>query len=159
MNWRTVLKRGRRKMEQEIVVEYENDGEASHFLNFGSKAMPDLRINYTGIPLPERGGTANRLLCASALYCYASTLAAAMTARGVKNLRLKGKAVSETGKDEFQRTKINKIIIEVTVSLEDKYLPVLEKCKKIMEKGCFLTSSLENGMTVEHSIRNSEDRG
>jgi hypothetical protein len=82
-----------------------------------------------------------------------------MTARGVKNLRLKGKAVSETGKDEFQRTKINKIIIEVTVSLEDKYLPVLEKCKKIMEKGCFLTSSLENGMTVEHSIRNSEDRG
>jgi nitrogen regulatory protein PII len=80
-----------------------------------------------------------------------------MTARGVKNMGLKGKATSETTKDEFQRTKINKIKIEVTVSLEDKYLPVLEKCKKIMEKGCFITFSLESGITVEHSIRNSSD--
>ena len=144
-------------MDPEIVVEYERDGETSHCINWGSKAMPDLRIDYKGIPLPERGGTANRLLCASALYCYASTLAAAMTARGVKNLGIKGKAISETVKDEFQRTKISKIKIEVTVSLEDKYLPVLEKCKKIMEKGCFITSSLENGITVEHSIRNSSD--
>jgi uncharacterized OsmC-like protein len=142
-------------MNPEIVVEYEHDGETSHCLNWGSKAMPDLRIDYTGIPLPERGGTANRLLCASALYCYASTLTAAMSARGVKNLRLTGKAVSETFKDEYHRTKIGKIKIEITVSLEDKYLPVLEKCKKIMEKGCFVTSSLESGMTVEHVIQNS----
>jgi uncharacterized OsmC-like protein len=151
------IKRGGRKMFPEIVVEYERDGETSHCLNWGSKAMPNLRIDYTGIPLPERGGTANRLLCASALYCYASTLAAAMTARGVKNMGLKGKATSETTKDEFQRTKINKIKIEVTVSLEDKYLPVLEKCKKIMEKGCFITFSLESGITVEHSIQNSSN--
>ena len=144
-------------MEQEIVVYYDHDGETSHSLKWGSMAMPDLRIDYTGIPLSERGGTANRLLCASALYCYASTLAAALAASGVKNLRLKGKAISENVKDEFQRTKIGKIKIEVTVSLEDKYLPVLEKCKKIMEKGCFITSSLENGITVEHSIRNSSD--
>jgi organic hydroperoxide reductase OsmC/OhrA len=142
-------------MEQEIVVSYDHDGGTSHSLKWDSRAMPDLCIDYTGIPLSERGGTANRLLCASALYCYASTLAAALAARGVKNLRLKGKAVSENVKDEFQRTKIGKIKIEVTVSIEDKYLPVLEKCKKIMEKGCFITSSLENGMTVEHSIRNS----
>jgi uncharacterized OsmC-like protein len=151
------MKRGGRKMDPEIVVEYERDGETSHCLNWGSKAMPNLRIDYTGIPLPERGGTANRLLCASALYCYASTLAAAMTARGVKNLGVKGKATSETIKDEFQRTKINKIKIEVTVSLEDKYLPVLDKCKKIMERGCFVTFSLESGITVEHSIRNSSN--
>jgi hypothetical protein len=80
-----------------------------------------------------------------------------MTARGVKNLKLKGKAFSETVKDEFQRTKIGKIKIEVIVSVEEKYLPVLEKCKKIMEKGCFITASLEKGISVEHSIRNSTD--
>jgi uncharacterized OsmC-like protein len=142
-------------MDPEIVVEYEHDGANSHLLNWGAKAMPNLRIDYTGIPLPERGGTANRLLCASALYCYASTLAAAMTSRGVKSLGLKGKATSEITKDEYQRTKINKIKIEITVSLEDKYLPVLEKCKRIMEKGCFVTSSLESGITVEHVIQNS----
>jgi organic hydroperoxide reductase OsmC/OhrA len=142
-------------MDPEIVVEYERDGETSHRLHWGSKAMPDLRLDYTGIPLSERGGTANRLLCASALYCYASTLAAALTARGVKNFGLNGKATSETIKDNSQRTKISKMKIEVTVSLEDKYLPVLEKCKKIMEKGCFVTFSLENGIAVEHSIQNS----
>jgi organic hydroperoxide reductase OsmC/OhrA len=144
-------------MTQELFVEYEHDGQTSHYVNWGSKAMPDLHIDYAEIPLPERGGTANRLLCASALYCYASTFAAAMTARGVKNLKLKGKAVSETIKDEFQRNKIGRIKIEVTVSLEEKYLPVLEKCKKIMEKGCFITSSLEDGIRIEHSIRNSAD--
>jgi uncharacterized OsmC-like protein len=142
-------------MNPEIVVVYEREGETSHLLNWGSKAMPNLCIDYTGIPIPERGGTANRLLCASALYCYASTLAAALTARGVKTMGIKGKATSETLKDELQRIKINKIKIEMTVSLEDKYLPVLEKCKKIMEKGCFITFSLESGITVEHSILNS----
>jgi uncharacterized OsmC-like protein len=156
-DWQTIRKKGGRKMEKEITVEYEHDGQTSHCLNWSSKAMPDLRIDYTGIPPAERGGTANRLLCASVLYCYASTLAAAMTARGVKNLKLKGKAFSETVKDEFQRTKIGKIKIEVIVSVEEKYLPVLEKCKKIMEKGCFITASLEKGMSVEHSIRNSSD--
>jgi uncharacterized OsmC-like protein len=144
-------------MDPEIVVEYERDGETSHSLNWNSKAMPNLRIDYTGIPLPERGGTANRLLCAAALYCYASTLAAALTARGVKNIGLKGTATSETIKDSSQRTKISRIKIEMTVSLDDKYLPVLEKCKKIMERGCFVTFSLESGITVEHSIQNSSN--
>lgn len=143
--------------DQSITVEYTRQGEDAHFLAFGSKAFSDIKIDYAGMPLSQRGGTANRFLCASALYCYASTLAAAMTARGVKNMGLKGKATSETTKDEFQRTKINKIKIEVTVSLEDKYLPVLEKCKKIMEKGCFITFSLESGITVEHSIQNSSN--
>jgi nitrogen regulatory protein PII len=82
-------------------------------------------------------------------------LAAALTARGVKNPGIKGRATSETINDEFQRTKINKIKIEIVVSLENKYLPVLEKCKKIMEKGCFVTFSLESGIAVEHLIRNS----
>ena len=84
-------------MDPEIVVEYERDGGDVPLSQLRTKKRsPIFRIDYTGIPLPERGGTANRLLCASALYCYASTLAAAMTARGVKNLRLKGKAISET---------------------------------------------------------------
>ena len=145
-------------MEPEIVVEYERQGEAVHALSWGSKAMPDLRIDYSGIPLPERGGTANRLLCASALYCFASTLAAALTARGVKNPGIQGRAVSETIKDEYQRVKLSKVKIEVTVSMEEKYLPVLEKCKKIMEKGCFITSSLEKAIAFEYSICNSLDK-
>jgi osmotically inducible protein OsmC len=142
-------------MEPEIVVEYELQGEAGHALSWGSKAMPDLRIDYSGIPLPERGGTANRLLCASALYCFASTLTAALTARGVKSPGIRGRAVSETVKDEYQRIKLSKIRIEVTVSLEEKYLPVLEKCIKIMEKGCFITSSLEKAVAFEYAIRHS----
>ena len=144
-------------MEPEIAVEYVRNGETAHDLTWGSAAVPNLRIDYAGIPPAERGGTANRLLCASALYCFASTLAAALTARGVKNFGLKGRAVSGTVKDELQRTRVGKIRIEITVSLEDKFLPVLERCKKIMEKGCFITSSLEKAIAIEYSIRNSSE--
>jgi len=146
------LKRSQMMNDQSITVEYTRQGEDAHFLAFGSKAFSDIKIDYAGMPLSQRGGTANRLLLASALFCYASTFAAAMAARGAKIQSLSGKAKSETGKDEWQRPKIDKIRIEIGVQLEEKYLPVLEKCQKIMEKGCFITLSLIGGIQIEHSI-------
>jgi len=142
--------------DQSITVEYARQGEDAHFIAFGSKAFSDIRIDYTGMPLSHRGGTANRFLCASALYCYASTLAAALIARGAKIQSLTGRATSETGRDDIQRIKVNKIQIDIFVDIEDKFLPVLEKCKKIMEKGCLVTSSLASGIQVEHSITRAE---
>lgn len=142
--------------DQSITVEYTRQGEDAHFLAFGSKAFSDIKIDYAGMPLSQRGGTANRFLCASALYCYASTLAAALIARGAKIQSLTGRATSETGKDDIQRIKVNKIQIDIFVDIEDKFLPVLEKCKKIMEKGCLVTYSLASGIQVEHSITRAE---
>jgi uncharacterized OsmC-like protein len=139
--------------EKEVVVEYRRDGDDKHILSLDSKALPEIRIDYTGIPKDKRAGTAQSLLAASALYCFASTFGSALAARGATIKSLIGKAVSEKEKDEYYRTKVSNIQIEVEVDLNDADLPTLERCKKIMENGCLITYSLNQGIEVEHNIK------
>ena len=144
---------GKTMGEEEVVVEYRRDGDDKHILSLNSKAVPEIRIDYTGIPKDARAGTAQRLLAASALYCFASTLGAALAARNATIRSLTGRAVSEKDKDEYYRTKVSNIQIEVEVDVNDGDLPTLEKCEKIMENGCLITYSLNQGIEVEHTIK------
>ena len=139
-------------MSNEIKVEYQLIGPDTHKLVFNSKAMPDITIDYTGIPMEERGGTSVELLTASALYCFAATLNSSLVARkaDVKSLTAKATAVKE--KDEVFRTKISSIEMDVNVGLEDKDIPILKKCEKIMERGCLVTYTLEEAIEIEHTI-------
>lgn len=139
--------------EKEIIVTYKREGDDGHCLCLGTAALPDIRIDYTGIPKDARAGTAQRLLAASALYCFASTLGAALAARGVTIKSLTGRALSEKEKDEYYRTKVGNIQIEIEVDVNDADLPTLEKCEKIMENGCLITYSLNQGIEVEHTIK------
>jgi uncharacterized OsmC-like protein len=139
--------------EKEIMVTYQREGEDGHRLTLGTPAIPEIRIDYTGIPKDARAGTAQRLLCASALYCFASTLGSALAARGATIKSLTGRAVSEKDKDEYYRTKVSNVQIEVEVDVNDGDLPTLEKCEKIMENGCLITYSLNQGIEVEHTIK------
>jgi len=143
--------------EKEILVKYQRQGDDRHSLFMGSEGLPNISIDYTGIPQDQRGGTASRLLCASALYCFASTLGSALTARGAKIRSLSGRAVLEKGRDDYYRPKVSRIRIEMDVDVADADLPVLEKCKSVMEHGCLVTYSLEEGIEVEHIIRRSEE--
>ncbi len=142
--------------EKEVAVEYRREGDDRHILALGSKAIPEIKIDYTGIPKDERAGTAQRLLAASALYCFASTLGSALAARGATIKSLTGRAVSEKDKDEYYRTKLSNIRIEVEVDVNDGDLPTLEKCEKIMENGCLITYSLNQGVEVEHAIKRTK---
>ena len=144
------------KEDEVIMVEYHRQGQDGHFLALGSPALPDMHIDYTGIPQDQRAGTANRLLCASALYCFASTLGSALIARGATIKSLSGRAVSQKEKDDYYRTKVSRIRIEIDVNVEEKDLPILEKCQKIMERGCLITYSLDGGIEIEHSIKRAE---
>jgi len=139
--------------EKEIMVTYQREGEDGHRLTLGTPAIPEIRIDYTGIPKDARAGTAQILLCASALYCFASTLGSALAARGATIKSLTGRAVSEKDKDEYYRTKVSNVQIEVEVDVNDGDLPTLEKCEKIMENGCLITYSLNQGIEVEHTIK------
>jgi uncharacterized OsmC-like protein len=142
--------------EKEIIVTYKREGDDRHCLCLGTSAVPDIRIDYTGIPRDARAGTAQRLLAASALYCFASTLGSALAARGATIKSLTGRAVSEKDKDEYYRTKVSNIRIEVEVDVNDGDLPTLEKCEKIMENGCLITYSLTQGIEVEHAIKRTK---
>jgi uncharacterized OsmC-like protein len=138
--------------DSEITVGYRREGDDIHHLLLGSDAVDDIRIDYTGIPNDQRGGTASKLLCAAALYCFASTFASALKARGARIESLSAKAVANKGRDDYYRTKLQDIRIEVDVDLGDTELPILEKCEKIMQRGCLVTYSLSEGIEVEHAI-------
>lgn len=142
--------------EKEVVVEYRRDGDDKHILFLNTKAIPEIRIDYTGIPKDARAGTAQRLLAASALYCFASTLGGALATRNAIIKSLTGRAVSDKDKDEYYRTKVNNIQIEVEVDVNDGDLPTLERCEKIMENGCLITYSLNEGIEVEHTIKRAQ---
>jgi uncharacterized OsmC-like protein len=137
----------------EIAVEYVHEGEDLHRLITGSGALPEIRIDYSNIPPDERGGNAVRLLCASNLYCFAGTLASALTARGADVKSMTGKATALKEKDEIRRTRITEITISIDVELDDKDMPVFEKCKKIMQRGCLITYSLEDAIEIEYEIK------
>lgn len=139
--------------EKEVVVEYRREGDNQHILTLGTAAIPEIRIDYTGIPKEQRAGTAQRLLAASALYCFASTLGSALSARNVAIRSLTGKATSEKEKDDYYRTKVSRIQINIEVDVAESDLPTLEKCAKFVENGCLITYSIGQGIEVEHTIK------
>ncbi len=139
--------------EKKVVVEYRREGDNQHILTLGTAAIPEIRIDYTGIPKEERAGTAQRLLAASALYCFASTLGSALSARNATIQSLTGKAASEKEKDDYYRTKVSRIQIDIEVDVPESDLSTLEKCEKFVENGCLITYSIGQGIEVEHSIK------
>lgn len=134
------------------MVSYNRISDSEHLLDLESLALPDIRIDYRNIPEAEKGGTAVKLLGAACLYCFAATLGSALTARGAEISSMIGQVVVIKGKDEIRRTKIIEIDILIEVEIDDKYESVLEKCKKIMEKGCLLTYTLEDAIEIEYQI-------
>lgn len=135
-----------------LEVNYRRESDDVHVLELNCAALPELRIDYTGIPVEERGGTAARLLAAAALYCFSSTLGSALKARGAHVESLTGSAVAIKGRDDYYRTKLTDIKLSVDVCLPPAEAPILDKCEQIAERGCFITYSLTEGIEVEHRI-------
>lgn len=138
--------------DNEITVTYRREGDDVHVLELNSPVLPELRIDYTGIPVEDRGGTAARLLAAAALYCFSSTLGSALKSRGAHVEGLTGEAVAIKGRDDYYRTKITDIKLKVEVRIPPEEAPILEKCEQIAERGCFITYSINEGIEVEHNI-------
>ena len=138
--------------DEEIAVEYRRDGDHGHHVALGSAALADIHIDYTGMSRDQRAGTATRLLCASALYCFAGTLGSALTNRGARVRSMTGRAVAEKGRDFHGRTKVTKIAITVDVDVDPEDRGILDKCKLLMQNGCLVTYSLDEGIFVEYEI-------
>ena len=135
-----------------IEVGYERLNDDEHVIQLDSESLTDIQVDYTGIPQEERGGTAAKLLGASCLYCFASTLGTALTTRGAEVKSMKGRVSLEKGKDEIRRTKVTEMTITVDVEIDDKDEETLEKCKKIMNRGCLITYTVEESIDVEYEI-------
>jgi hypothetical protein len=135
------------------VVEYHKEGNDRHIFSTDMAAFPGLTVDFTGIPESKRGGVASRLLCFAALYCFCNTLANELTNRGAVIKSLTGRATPTKMQDDYHRTRIRRIFIDVVVDVDEKYLHILDACRDIMEQGSLITYSLNESIEVEHMIR------
>ncbi len=65
---------------------------------------------------------------------------------------MSGRVELNKGKDEIHRTKVTEMEISVEVEIDDKDESILEKCKKIMNRGCLITYTLEESIEIAYQI-------
>ncbi len=121
-------------------------------LHTGSPVLGDIKIDYTGVPEDERGGTAKQLLGSSALYCFCGALAKALDTRGAKYEKISGKATLETGVDEKKRARVVALALDVTVRMSEEYEDTFDRVVKVMQQGCLVTASLEGAFPITYKI-------
>ena len=139
------------------VVEYRREGSDKHTFTSDLLTFPGFTLDFTGVPESGRGGVASRLLSYAALYCFCNTLATELTSRGVVIKSLTGRANPAKSKDDYGRTRIKRIFIDVEVDVDDAYRPILDECREIMEQGSLITYSLNESIEVDHIIRKKGD--
>lgn len=138
-------------MSQEIEVRFEQKGDV-YTVHTGSPVLGDIVMDYSGYPEESRGGNSSILLISAALSCFCGSVRAALVARGVpfRSLQAVGKGVKTMNEQGSMR--LSSLSIEVSVDLDDEWLPQLEHCAKIVKR-CLITASLLDGIAVEHHIR------
>jgi hypothetical protein len=139
------------------VVEYHSEGKDRHVFSTDMAAFPGLTVDFTGVPEARRGGVASRLLCFAALYCFCNTLTNELAEHGAVVRGITGRATPTKIQDDYHRTRIRRIFIDVVIDMDEKYLPVLEECRGIMEQGSLITYSLTESIEVEHMIRTARE--
>lgn len=141
------------------VVLYKREGDDIHSFTTDLVSLPNLTIDFTGIPKNSRSGVASRLLCFAALYCFCNTLTSELTSRNVNIKSLTGRATPTKTKDDYNRTRIKRIFIDVEVDVDDKDLPALTECREVMAMGSLITYSMNESIEVDQVIRRAGDTG
>ena len=72
--------------------------------------------------------------------------------QGARIKSLRGTGVASTGKNNGSLAKVKTIDIRVEVDIDDEDSEILEKVKKIVDKGCLITRGISPSITVTHTI-------
>lgn len=134
-----------------IRIKYHREGDI-HTIETGNPAIGTIRIDQTGVPEEQRGGTAKQLLCASALFCYCAALDSALISRGALYSAIDAVATLETGTNDKGLGRILSIDLKTEVTLSEDEASVFERCQKILRQGCLVTSSLRDGIETSYSV-------
>ncbi len=134
-----------------LSVDYSRKGSLQT-LHTHSPVLGDIKIDNSGVPEEQRGGTAKQLLASAALYCFCGAFAKALETRGAVYESISGKATLETGVDEKKRARVTSITLDVTVVMDEEYEFIFERVEKIMQQGCLVTASLENAFPITYNL-------
>lgn len=134
------------------TIDFERTEDTQTF-GFNLPGADPLVLDFTGIPAEERGGTAKKLLAASAMSCFCAALGGALTARGAGLGAIRGTASAQTGPDASGRVRVLALRLDIEVEIPEDDEAILERCLKLLKTGCLVTASLEPGISVEHHVR------
>lgn len=135
----------------QMTLKYYRKGDV-HTIETGGKALGNLIIDNTNIPEDQRGGTAKQLLGAAALFCYASSLTAAMEARALHCNSLLLSAILDVGSNDKGQSRVQKITIKADVGIDDEDFDLFQRVQRVMKNGCLVTGSLHEGINMEYQL-------
>lgn len=137
-----------------VKIEIEWLGKEDFRIKFDSKAMDNLTVAKSRIPREERGGEARELLAASVAECMMSTLLFYLKWAKLEFDGLKTLVEIVTDKDDKGRYSVGAVNLNFVVdSANDEHaLRKVERAKKMLDRGCFISRSLTRGIRVNYSI-------
>jgi uncharacterized OsmC-like protein len=136
----------------EVSVGFELVGDAQFKICYHSPLLKDHFLDYPSIPQEERPGQMRRLLCAAVVGCFSGTVYSALVSRGARIKSLKGTGTTSTEKSNGSPPVVKSIDILVEVDVDDEDLGILEKVRKIAEKGCLISQSIAPSIAVTHTV-------
>jgi organic hydroperoxide reductase OsmC/OhrA len=134
----------------DIVVDVELIGEEQLRIGYNSPLLADHILNYPSVPQEARSGQMRRLLCASAVGCFAGSVYFMLRGRGVEV-----QAMRSTGaikQSEESDNPVGAIHIRVEVKIDEADVATLERVRELLEDGCLVTRPLSSAMPVTHEI-------
>ena len=136
----------------ECMIEYKRDGSDGHYYTLTEDGIPVLHVNNKELSDEGRRHWANRLYNAAVLSCVATTLASELIKHGAEVKSMTGRASSEKERDDFMRTKIARIQVEIDVDIGDADPKVWEECKEIIGRDTLTMYSMREGTDVEATL-------
>ncbi len=136
----------------QVVIGFDLIDDEKFKIDYNSPLLQNQILDYLNVPEEQRPGQMRRLLCAAAVGCFAGSAYDALKTRGASVKSLNGTGTAITGKKNGSHKRVQEIDIIVEVEIEDKNIQVLERVKKVLEKGCLVTRSLEPSITVSRTI-------
>lgn len=136
------------------VIKFELTGEMKFSLNYDSEVLGDHVLDFNGLPEEKRKGQPLRMLCASALSCYAGSIYLEMAERGALVRRLRGFAHPVLSAEEDGSNRLDAIKIKVEVDVPDEHRQTLNSVIEFLNNGgCPITRHFSHPIDIRGEVK------
>ena len=124
-------------------------------ISFNDDNMDDIVIRKPTSPSPKGGTEARKLLAASLAKCMSSTLFSLLKSNNVEFSNFTVNAETVTGEGDNGTLHVHSINLTISLNLphDEVTRRKFKGIKKIFDRGCLLSRSLKNGVSINTNIK------
>jgi uncharacterized OsmC-like protein len=100
----------------------------------------------------DQGPSAGRVLASAVANCLMASLGFCMSKRGADDVPMEAEATVTVDRNEKNRLRIVGIKVKIHVDKKEEHAVAFEKCSRVFEEFCIVTSSVKEGIQVETEI-------